>query len=181
MSDEAKNTVDVDPAADVALLEAAIAEGAAADAAELGGELGAPAPAPDPAAWIGAAQFTVKFLAERVAPNWDVTADEQRSVAGELAAVLAHYFPSGPGAGDHPLVKLAIAAGSVVAMRIDTKAGKLIPLQKPKPRASSSDGTHETTERLAPVPSGDDAQRQNAGGFTFGGGAPARAGVGPTS
>lgn len=172
MSAAAVNEVHVDAAAALAELEAIGARAELDGQAELErqAELEHDAAGHDPQAWSMASTFVVDVFAGQAVPNWELGADDKGKLAGELAAVLDHYFPGGPNGVDnwHPLWRLTFALGTVVVIKgVDWQTGALKPTHKPKPK-EAIDG--EATERHAPIPGRENSERQEPQRFTLGGG-----------
>lgn len=174
MTARAVNSVEVDEAAELAELEGFAQAAATAERELEAAEAAAAIEAEghDPAAWRRASDFVVLAFTGRICPNWNLTAEDHEQLSSALAEVMDHYFPGGPHGIDnwHPLLKLGAAIGGVAVVRgVDWSAGRLIPLRPPEDLESANDGDGEAAERVAPVPGGDDAERQVGGRFEVGG------------
>ncbi len=89
--------------------------------------------------FIAGAEFLVNALSDGIAPNWAVTIDERRQLAGSVAMALAAWFPD----ERIPvkwlvLLQVAGSAWAIVTARRDPGSGKIMALRLPKPAATSA-------------------------------------------
>ena len=120
------NTLDIDPAALAAEADAAVG----LQGASFAGSPGEPVPAPAES-WAPVVAGMMG-LADVVAPNWELQAEEKSAFADALTPILDQLFPGGFGNEKWaPYVRLVAVSAGIVLVRLEN--GQLRPLRRPPP------------------------------------------------
>lgn len=111
-----------------------------------------PAGDPEPirSAWEKPARLAARFLANQVAPNWDIQPEDQDEWAQAVAECMDGLMPGGMGNIESwgPWGKLAFATGNIVLCGLDWETMSLKPLhitddQEAPPAAPGAPGAHD--------------------------------------